>query len=305
MKVDATVKDTRVAIAVNTPGLSLRPFVIPGLDLGEKTARAVSENAGPLDVSLVLRVAAGGTIGIDDLRLTAGRPDLLAFSLQGAVGNVQELTGIEIQLAAEGLNAADLEQLFGQPVSLQGPYTLRTAVTDPADGTYRFDPLSFSLDDDQASGFAEINVSEKPMRVTADLSAADFDLSQLLPAAADRVKPDAQKLGEVMDRQNVMPEWPVPPRLIRQLDAGIRLRANRVKAAALDIEGLFIKLGSPGDELTLSAEARKVSYNKGSDEAYDQFQMGGVNFSLLGRAAGSRMVPSRFAAETRTPCRFL
>ncbi len=298
VKVDASGQETRVAIAVNAPRFNLRPFVWPDLQLPE-TMKQV-EDFGPFDGSLALTVSTG-KIGIADLQLKVGNTDLLAVSLQGTVSDVQALTGIHLQLETGGREASELQRLFGRPIPLQGPYGMQTLITDPAAGTYRFGALSISLGANQATGFFELDRRGEPVHINADLHVPEFDINDVMQAAAPHAEPGSGRIAQAIDRQLVLPQWPVPPRLVERLDADIRIRADRVKVAGLNIGGLSIKGGFQEGGLKLHAEARTLFYSSGSEEALDNFQMGGVILSVIGQAAGDRMAIESFRLHGGSP----
>lgn len=291
LTVDASGDTARVAIAVNAPRFNLRPFALPGLEMPDKMKQVAS--MGPLDVSLVL-TSSSGTIGIANLQLKLGGADLLAVSMQGAVNDVKALKGISLELEAGGREVAGLETLFGESIPLQGPYALRTSIHDPAAGIFRFDALFVSLADNQVTGFAELDRSGKPVHISGDLSASEIDLTDLVRPADFKTEPDDGKFEKAIDRQLVLPQWPVPPQLLQNLDADIRLRADRIKVTDLAISGLEVKADLQRAELNLNAAARTVLYVSGSGEVADDFQMGGVALSVNGRAAGNRMAIDSF-----------
>jgi uncharacterized protein involved in outer membrane biogenesis len=299
VKVDAAAKDTRVAIAVNAPRFNMRPFVLPGLDIPERMRKA--ESVGALDTSLVL-ILPTGNIGIDDLQLQVGSDDLPAVSLQGNVSDLETLTGIDLQLEIAGQDVAQLERLFEKAVPLQGSYSLRTSIRDPQAGTYRFDSLELSVADHQASGFVELDRSGDKTRITADLSSPEIDLTAADPIAErSSGTPTAGRFENAIDHQRVLPQWPVPPQLIHNLDADIRVRADRVKIADLDISGLSITGGSQRDELQFKAEARTIFFSRQPDVRTEKFQMGGVILSVFGRSVDDRMVIDSFELRNGGP----
>jgi uncharacterized protein involved in outer membrane biogenesis len=298
VKVDAAGKDTRVAIAVNAPRFSLRPLVWPGLDIPE-TMRQLKD-IGPLGASLDLIVPAGN-IGIADLQMKVGNAELLAVSLQGAVRDVEALKGLNLELEAGGREMAELQRLFGKPIPLQGSYSLRTAIRDPSTGRYRFDPLYLSLADDLVTGFVDFDRSGEPMRVTADLSTSEIDLTEAFRVAAERASPDTGRIEKALQQQRVLPQWPIPPQLIQNLEADIRIRADRVKTADLNISGLSITGGARRNELKLKAEARTVLFRNQTGETIEDHQMGGVNLTVNGRALSDRVAIESFQLRGGSP----
>ena len=291
VKVAPYGKAVQVSIAVDAPRFNLRPFVWPGLEVPKSMKQ--QENLGPLDVTLGLLVQTG-KLGIAELHLEVGSADLLAVSLRGDVADLKSLTGIRLDLEVSGREVAELSRMIGKPIPLQGAISLRTTIHDPESGAFRFDPLIASLADNRAIGAVELDRSVEPMRVAADLSASEIDLTALIPVPESKVKMESGMLEQAMDQQRVLPEWPIPPRYIQQLDADLRIQVDRVKLAGIDISGLSIKGKSQKDTLILNAEARTVLYRSGSEEPFDSFQMGGVVLTADGRAVGDRMTIESF-----------
>ena len=301
VKVDASGKDTRVAIAASSPRFNLRPLVWSGLAIPEILKQM--EDVGPLDTSLVLTVAAG-SVGIADLQLRAGSADLMTISLQGSIRDAETLEGVRLALEAGGRELAALERLFGKAIPLQGTYGLQTALTDPKAGAYRFEPLRISLAGHPVAGFAEIDRSDGRMRVTADLSAREIDLNAMLPVAGKPDKPDkrdADWFGKALKQQRVLPQWSIPPGLIQNLDADIRIRVDRIKAAGLDFAGLSIDAKAQRNKIELDAEARTAYYSSGSEGAFDNFEMGQSILIIRGRATDDRMTIDSFTYNGGSP----
>ncbi|KPJ78569.1 MAG: hypothetical protein AMJ54_02810 [Deltaproteobacteria bacterium SG8_13] len=298
VKVDASGKATRVIIAAKAPRVTARPFAWPGLEIPETMKQL--EDLGPLDVSLVLTDPAEN-IGIADLQLKVGSAEMLAVSLQGAVSELKSLTGIELELEAAGRDVAWLERLFAKSIPLHGSCALRTVITDPAAGKVRFDDIVLSLAGSRMTGHVELDRSGKPLHIAADLFVPIVDSNELMRAADLQGEPDAGRVAKAIDRQLVLPQWPVPPQLLQNLGADIRIRADRVKVGALDISGLSINGDLQKAELKVRADARAAFYGSGSDEMLDNFQMGGVNLSIKGRAAGSRMTIESFTFRGGSP----
>ena len=298
VKVDASGEDNRVSVAVNAPRLNLRPFLVPGLQIPEKIRQA--ESVGRLEVSLGLTDPAG-PIGSAELQLKVGSADRLAVSLQGSIKDAAALKGIDLELEAGGREAAELGRLFGASLGLRGPYGLKTSIRDPDAGIFRFDPLIISLADSRITGTAELDRSGKPLQVNAELAADEVDLTTLLPAAHDPGEPDAGRIEKAIDRQLVLPRWPIPPELLQNLGADLGIRADRVKFADLQIDDLQIKGELKAAGLRVNAGARTVYYGNGSSKISENLQIGSVSLFIQGRASEDRMAIDSFQLRGGSP----
>ncbi|MDJ0685350.1 MAG: AsmA family protein [Alphaproteobacteria bacterium] len=104
---------------------------------------------GPLDASATIFGDLDGAIGLRDLSLALGGPDLIAVTANGAIEDIVDQRGINLALTANsdqiGALSPLVQQYAGQPVPALGPLDLSASITGDVNGVLALSALDMTL----------------------------------------------------------------------------------------------------------------------------------------------------------------
>jgi len=156
------------------------------LDLGSLLQAAQVEgmegrplpDLGPLSVAFTLSGSAE-RLRLQGLDLSAGSAKLAKVQVRGGVGDLSSWQGIDLQMKAQGNNVADLEQVIGRPLPLEGPYALSGHLVSPTSKLYRVDGLEVDLGRTALKGRLDLDLAGGEPRLFLAISAPAFSLEPL------------------------------------------------------------------------------------------------------------------------------
>lgn len=255
-----------------------------GLDLVTKVAEATLDSAGD---GLAIRAEGAyqsvpfvldGTVGALSTLLTGqGRYPVnlnvsaqdTELSINGALDQSGRDVSPDVEVTAESGSLANLAALSGLPdlrLPDIGPARLQSRVRATEAG-YRFSGLQAELAGSDLAGEATVDLAGERILVSADLSSSVLDLRPFTETAQ-------QGTGNGRDPAptRLFPDTPLPFGLLRQLDAGVRLKAGVVKLSEdfsaselrltakaengrIDLEPLEVKLAGGFTNLALMVDA--------------------------------------------------
>jgi uncharacterized protein involved in outer membrane biogenesis len=158
--------------------LSTQTFNLQPLSLSAATAlanlRKVSD-LGPLKLNIKVTKATG-KLSIEQIDLHAGRDNLVEVDLSGAIGDVSNQRGLNLNFEVRGNEIANLEELVGHSLPVKGAYGASGHLTDPVAKNYKVNNLELSLADNQISGWVNLNLAQKQPQLTTELWAPHFNL---------------------------------------------------------------------------------------------------------------------------------
>ena len=129
-------------------------------------------------------------IALDKLDLNIGSEALAAVTLKGAVKDLLELKGVDIQFGLKGKNLANLEKLTGQSLPVRGAFTVSGRVKMPKHRTFQIPKLEIILGANRIKGSVKLNLTGQYPQIDTVLSSPKFNLQSIL-------KPDMAKLDWV------------------------------------------------------------------------------------------------------------
>ena len=165
---------------LSTPKFNLKPFPIP------KEAAYANlnkiEDLGPLKLHSKI-IVKGDKLSLSQLEMQAGTEQLAAIEVKGSIKDLTAQRGIDLRINAKGKDVANLSKISGQSIPLKGAYAISGRLTDPAQSKYKLGDLVLKLGENTMAGSLDLNLSDKQLRLAADLAAPKFSLQPVtLPA---------------------------------------------------------------------------------------------------------------------------
>jgi uncharacterized protein involved in outer membrane biogenesis len=156
------------------------------LDLGSllQAAQVVGMEArrfpdiGPLSVAFTLSGSAARP-RLERLDLSMGSAKLAKVQVRGGVGDLSSWEGIDLQMQAQGNNVAELEQVIGRPLPVQGPYSLSAHLLSPTSKLYRVDGLDLDLGKTKLKGRLDLDFARGEPRLFIAATSPAVNLESL------------------------------------------------------------------------------------------------------------------------------
>ena len=185
-----SASDLRIALGENEIGgqvdldLTAKPLYLKAMLTSQKSA------LGPFNLAVKLT---GPTekLALEKLDLQIGTEDLAVIRLNGAVKDLLELDGVNLNFTVRGKDLANLKKLSGRPLPVRGAFSASGQVIVPAHKNFNIPKLKITVGKNDINGSLDLNLRSERPRLSAVLSSRKFDLASLLTpeiAKLDRVK---------------------------------------------------------------------------------------------------------------------
>jgi uncharacterized protein involved in outer membrane biogenesis len=120
---------------------------------------------------------------VEDVDFRAGTQKLAEITLKGSIKDLSALRGINLNVAVQGENVANLEKSIGRPLPVEGAFALSGQITDPAAKNYKVSDLKLILGDNDIAGSLDVNLADERIGLATELSAQQFNLKPVtIPA---------------------------------------------------------------------------------------------------------------------------
>lgn len=231
---------------------------------------------GPLSVAFSLTGTAE-RLRLERLDLSTGSAKLAKVQVQGGVGDLPSWEGIDLQMKAQGNNVAELEQLLGRPLPLQGPYALSGHLVNPSSKLYRVDGLQLDLGKTKLEGHLDLDPAGGQPRLLVVASSPALNLESL--------KDDGHTMLASLKKIPDLGPLAVTARLARSGEIwaaeALSLRAGSDSLVAIVAEGTVQSLGDLRG-LSLDVTCRGNEVEKLGEVMGKEFAVTGP-FALSGR----------------------
>jgi uncharacterized protein involved in outer membrane biogenesis len=223
--------------------------------LGEKLP-----DTGPFAATARLTGSAQA-LAVGNLRATVKQGNS-QLTVSGKLGDLLQLTGIDLGLEGSGKNLDELGPLFNSRLPDLGPFSIKGQLS--GSGKHLdLKSVSATIDRSDFTGWAKVAFGKRP-RVTARLESGLIDFTRIM----EQAKGDKEAVtGKADDStQRVFSDEPLPFEILNAVDADIALNARNIKArdAALELGELALRLDA-GDlrieKLAATYRGTKVSAN--------------------------------------------
>jgi len=164
---------------------------------------------------------------------------------------------------------ANLRKVGLPPLPIEGAFNISGRFTDPGPEIYRVSSLDMALEDNDGSGWVELNLRDKRPQVLAEITTEKIDLRPFL------TKPDSNGIDEVQSAatdkktDRVFSNTPWALEALTLVDADIRIRHKALLLRNLAINntevGILLKDGD--------LEARPIRFEAGGGSITGQFSL--------------------------------
>ncbi|MBI2241609.1 MAG: AsmA family protein [Magnetospirillum gryphiswaldense] len=228
-----TIVSVEGAVA-SLPDLTGLDFKL-GLQADElaETVKLVSGHAlgslGPLRLSARLSDS-GGALGLGDVDASAGRRDTLFVTVKGGIRDLRAMSGLELLVQAESEDLGRLSPILGAAVPPLRAVKLATALRDGKDGWMASD-LKLHVGGSDLAGEAVLSQGKRA-KLKATLNATRLDVADFAGKAAN---------GNGAAGGRVLPDAAVPAQILRDVDADLSLRADKLVMGGVPFSAVSAK----------------------------------------------------------------
>lgn len=229
------------------------------------------------------------------------------LAVNGSIKNPQKGSGVDLAIKAKGDDLAKLGPVAG----LGGPFSLECKLSDPKPKVYKLSGLKLSAQGSDLAGWLQADVSGKRPAVMAEFKAGVLDVLKLSGSggqakstndksaqpsverkqAAQSKAASAQSKAQPKSRKGkIFSSDPLPLDVLKQLDADIKITAQKVVHNQLALDDLNLRLELANGKLILQPLTGKL--NGGELKASLSLVPQGksaraeLEFSLVGCQAG-------------------
>jgi uncharacterized protein involved in outer membrane biogenesis len=240
-----------------------------------------------------------------DLTLKALQSDI---TVKGQVGNLPELSGIDLQVNAEGEDLAQLGTLLGEPLPLKGRFRAAGRLLAPSASDISISGLRIDLENNTVQGELRAEQGAGKPRVSGRLGAERLDLRNLL--AREKKKSGTTALSDTPAEHSrrVFSDAPFETKRLQQLDLELDVQVARLLLPQLALDQLHavIKLsdgrlvfdpltanagGAPlKGKLALAGQARQATV--AADLAAD-----GIDLGIMAKALEAEKISGRLGID--------
>jgi uncharacterized protein involved in outer membrane biogenesis len=238
-----------------------------GNNLGELSGMVGNKlpDTGPFSATARLTGSAQELAAADlDATLKHGAAKL---AVSGKIGNVRQLSGIQLDVQGSGQNVNQLSSLFDTQLPDLGFFTIKGKLSGSPE-LLELDNFSASVDHSDLAGWAKVELGKRP-KVTTRLQSGLVDFTRILEQVqgGSRTEKDSPEKREASGfRHTLFSHKSLPFDVLHAVDADVTFKARNIRArdAALEFGQLALRLEA-GDlqveKLEATYEGTKVSAN--------------------------------------------
>jgi uncharacterized protein involved in outer membrane biogenesis len=189
-----------------------------------------------------------------DIDLSIGADKLVAVYINGNIEDLLTQQGIKLNFTARGKDLAGLEKLIGQPLPVDGAFSISGKVYDTAPKIYTITELKTRLDINEIVGSIDLDLTAQRPKISTTLSSQKLDLRPILSALdkkSHRAGPSAQ--GAKKDSEN-LPQEPLTQDLLTIADVDFKLHLNNILLPQLKLDEFHAHVMLKDGRITLAAE---------------------------------------------------
>jgi uncharacterized protein involved in outer membrane biogenesis len=176
LELNMAAKKPRLDAALSLQKLDLEPVLRAGM-VDSKFLRTLPSLA-PVTLTISVSDPSGKPV-VQKLKARVGTDDLAALELKGSLQDLLAQQGIRLDLTVWGREATRLEKIFGRPIPVRGPFSLSGEIVDKGAGEYRMKNFLAKLGGNEVQGRVALSLGKAPLRITAEVSSQNLDLSMV------------------------------------------------------------------------------------------------------------------------------
>jgi AsmA family protein len=238
---DLLLEDTRLAYQDQALALQLEMRAEPrSLDDGRQGIQLSGEGSRN-DQSFEYAFALGPLLDLDgddpyplSGALASGETRL---AIDGTLVQPLDLREVDLQVVVEGPNPAQLNALLGLELPITIGYRLQTRLRI-ADQTIELSGFDLRAGESDLQGDLRYELAARP-RLTIDARSSRLDLDDLFLAVEDNTELDEQ-VEEITQRERVFSDELLELDLLREMDARITYRADRLISSQIPLDDLHL-----------------------------------------------------------------
>lgn len=192
---------------------------------------------GPLRLTTRLSDS-NGPLGLTDLDVSAGRRDTLFVTAKGGLHDLPSLSGLDLMVQAESDDTGRLPAILGIDVPALRAVKLAANLRDGKDGWTASD-IKLHAGTSELTGEVTF-VPGKRQKLKAIVNAAVFDLADF-----------SAKAGNSPAGDRLVPKTALPLQLLRDTDADIAMKLDKLVAGGIRMSGVNAKAGLRQGVLTV------------------------------------------------------
>jgi AsmA family protein len=223
----------------------------------------------------------GSSLAMDRIDFEAGTEDLIKLKFTGAIKDLSNQRGIEIDFEILGKESAKLGQLTGKSLPLRGPFRFSGHAVDSAKMAFKISDLEVALGETDLRGALEVILTGKKPMISGSVSSQKLDLRPLLPKGGSKTsdlgKPPAIKAKS----DKVFSSAPVPLDVLGYVDATLQILTHQLMTPNLVLNDLTVNLAL--QDGALSMKPLKAKIGGGTVDA-------NIDLSAKGKAQGLHAV---------------
>jgi uncharacterized protein involved in outer membrane biogenesis len=297
VKVDSSGKVPVVLTAVSAARFNLKPLSLPALSLPDALRKR--SDLGPLKAEIKIAVA-DGTVRFDAVRIQAGRPDLIAATLNGRVADVENLQGADVHLTLRGDELKKLETVIGQPIPLYGPFELDTDVKTPAADRVHFQKMAATLGPNRFSGDVLIDTRGPRPKLTAALDVQNLDLRSVAPKEVHASSFQERFTSTVLEDRLIFPRFSAPNWLMEN-DADIEVNLDQFSISRLTMNDLKGQFQLQNGDIRLRIEGLSVVQTQDVARMSDPLVIGRTDLQVRGAAEKQKLAVKAIQLHAGNP----
>jgi len=181
--IDMAGTQPRLSAELSSRQISLEPLTILNNQWGTHLRKITA--FGPL----ALKAQLSGPldrIALERVDLEAGHNQIAKITLGGSLRDLAGRHGLDLQFLIQGDDAAQIEQLIGRPVALEGFYKLSGRLTDLSVKTYRMEDLNIIIGENDLRGRVDLDLTKSSPMIALELESVKTTLA---PVTAKSVEP--------------------------------------------------------------------------------------------------------------------
>jgi uncharacterized protein involved in outer membrane biogenesis len=189
------------------------------------------------------------------------------LAASGKVGDLLQLSGIDLEVNGSGKNPGELASLFDTQLPDLGPFSIKGQLGG-SDKLLELNQFSASVDQSDFTGWAKLEFGKRP-KVTTRLESGLVDFTRIMDQVKEQKASQTThpEQGETSGlRETLVSDQPLPFDVLDAVDADMAFKARNLKArdAALEFAQLALRLDAGElrvDKLEATYEGTKVSAN--------------------------------------------
>jgi len=209
------------------------PFQISG-SLGPISDLLNPQEQWPLDLTIT---AVGSTV-----------------SLAGHITNIMEAKGIDLKLDVKGTDIAGLQQFSGDPLPVQGPFSVAGRLSAPALDDFIISDITILVGESRISGEMTLNRQSARPRITGKFHSPNLDLRPFLKQDPDdsEASQAATATGKGDAKSDkVFSTEPFDFQALQQADAEVSFKADQIFTHRLALDKFVLNLSLKNGHLVV------------------------------------------------------